>query len=95
MLPCPESGPFLVVHCDACIHKVHHSRFQPETDSELFLALFLWIGFFRTFKIARRPGNYLLWLAEFDIPARQHSCFSNASGKTLRRSHELGILPSD
>jgi len=72
-----------------CIHKVHHSRFQPETDSNYSSLFSWWDRLFRTFKLRADPATISYGLAEFDIPARQTlgGLLKTPLDKTLRRSH--------
>lgn len=53
------------------MHKVHHSRWQPETDSNYSSLLSIWDRLFRSFRINEKPETILLGLDEFDRPADQ------------------------
>jgi len=48
------------------MHKVHHSRWQPETDSNYSSLLSIWDRLFRSFRMTERPGDLHLGLDEFD-----------------------------
>jgi len=54
-----------------CIHKVHHSRFQPETDSNYSSLFSWWDRLFRTFKLSADPATISYGLANYDAPSRQ------------------------
>jgi sterol desaturase/sphingolipid hydroxylase (fatty acid hydroxylase superfamily) len=53
------------------MHKVHHSRWQPETDSNYSSLLSIWDRIFRSFRINAKPESIRLGLDEFDRPADQ------------------------
>jgi len=53
------------------MHKVHHSRWQPETDSNYSSLLSIWDRLFRSFRINGKPETIRLGLDEFDRPADQ------------------------
>jgi sterol desaturase/sphingolipid hydroxylase (fatty acid hydroxylase superfamily) len=53
------------------MHKVHHSRWQPETDSNYSSLLSIWDRIFRSFRINAKPETIRLGLDEFDRPADQ------------------------
>ncbi|MFU8892974.1 MAG: sterol desaturase family protein [Luteolibacter sp.] len=53
------------------MHKVHHSRWQPETDSNYSSLLSVWDRIFRSFRINEKPETIHLGLDEFDTPADQ------------------------
>jgi len=53
------------------MHKVHHSRWQPETDSNYSSLLSIWDRLFRSFRINEEPETIRLGLDEFDRPADQ------------------------
>lgn len=53
------------------MHKVHHSRWQPETDSNYSSLFSFWDRLFRSFRINKEPGSLRLGLDEFDSPADQ------------------------
>jgi sterol desaturase/sphingolipid hydroxylase (fatty acid hydroxylase superfamily) len=53
------------------IHKVHHSRFQPETDSNYSSVFSLWDRLFRTLKLRADPATIRFGLDGFDGLNRQ------------------------
>jgi sterol desaturase/sphingolipid hydroxylase (fatty acid hydroxylase superfamily) len=50
------------------MHKVHHSRFQPETDSNYSSLFSFWDRLFHTFRLHDDPGTLRYGLEEFDKP---------------------------
>ena len=48
------------------MHKVHHSRWQPETDSNYSSLFSFWDRLFRTFRLRDDPGKLRFGLQEFD-----------------------------
>ena len=54
------------------IHKVHHSRWQPETDSNYSSFLSIWDRLFRTLRLRDDPHTIQFGLADFDAP-RHHT----------------------
>ncbi len=61
--------------CDRCLrvlivspnmHRVHHSRFQPETDSNFSSIFSVWDRIARTLRLKKQPGTIELGLSEFD-----------------------------
>ena len=48
------------------MHKVHHSRWQPETDSNYSSLLSVWDRLFRSFRLNPKPQSIQLGLAGFD-----------------------------
>lgn len=48
------------------MHRVHHSRWQPETDSNYSSLFSFWDRLARTFRINPKPETIKLGLAEFD-----------------------------
>jgi sterol desaturase/sphingolipid hydroxylase (fatty acid hydroxylase superfamily) len=50
------------------MHKVHHSRLRPETDSNFTAFLSIWDRLFRTFRLRDDPHTIELGLDEFDAP---------------------------
>jgi sterol desaturase/sphingolipid hydroxylase (fatty acid hydroxylase superfamily) len=50
------------------MHKVHHSRWQPETDSNYSSMLSVWDRLFRSFRLRARLDEIRLGLDEFDQP---------------------------
>ena len=53
------------------MHKVHHSRWQPETDSNYSSLFSFWDRLFRTFQLRNDPRTLQLGLDEFDQPGHQ------------------------
>ncbi|MEO0557509.1 MAG: sterol desaturase family protein [Bacteroidota bacterium] len=53
------------------MHKVHHSRWQPETDSNYSAFLSVWDRLFRSFRCREALHEVELGLAEFDDDAYQ------------------------
>ncbi len=53
------------------MHKVHHSRWQPETDSNYSSLLSIWDRLFHSFRINEKPETIRLGLDEFNRPADQ------------------------
>ena len=53
------------------MHKVHHSRWQPETDSNYSSLLSIWDRLFRSFRLNDKPESIRLGLDEFDAPEHQ------------------------
>jgi sterol desaturase/sphingolipid hydroxylase (fatty acid hydroxylase superfamily) len=50
------------------MHKVHHSRWQPETDSNYSSLFSFWDRLFRTFRLRGDPRTLRYGLEEFDQP---------------------------
>ena len=50
------------------MHKVHHSRFQPETDSNYSSLFSFWDRLFHTFRLRDDPSTLRYGLEEFDQP---------------------------
>lgn len=50
------------------MHKVHHSRLRPETDSNFTAFLSVWDRLFRTFRLRHDPHTIDFGLDEFDVP---------------------------
>lgn len=48
------------------LHRVHHSRFQPETDSNYSSLLTVWDRLFGSFRTSADPSSIRLGLDEFD-----------------------------
>ena len=48
------------------MHKVHHSRWQPETDSNYAVVLSIWDRLARTFRLSPDPHSIKFGLDEFD-----------------------------
>lgn len=53
------------------MHKVHHSRWQPETDSNYSSLLSVWDRVFRSFRHREDPSGIVLGLDEFSSPENQ------------------------
>lgn len=53
------------------MHKVHHSRWQPETDSNYSSLLSVWDRVFRSFRHHENPATIRIGLDEYDLPDRQ------------------------
>lgn len=53
------------------MHKVHHSRWQPETDSNYSSLLSVWDRLFRSLRHHPNPSELRLGLDEFDAPHDQ------------------------
>lgn len=62
---------FRVVFVSPFLHKVHHSRWQPETDSNYAALFSFWDRLFRTFRLSKDPHALRFGLDEFDRPADQ------------------------
>lgn len=53
------------------MHKVHHSRWRPETDSNYSSLFSFWDRLFRTFRLREDPKSLRYGLEEFDPPENQ------------------------
>jgi sterol desaturase/sphingolipid hydroxylase (fatty acid hydroxylase superfamily) len=53
------------------IHKVHHSRWQPETDSNYSSLFSWWDRLFSTLRLREDPSTIRFGLEDFDRPANQ------------------------
>lgn len=53
------------------MHKVHHSRWRPETDSNYASFLSIWDRIFRSFRMNDKPDTLRLGLDEFEAPSDQ------------------------
>lgn len=53
------------------MHKIHHSRWQQETDSNYSSLLSIWDRIFRSFRMTEKPESLRIGLDEFDTPASQ------------------------
>ena len=53
------------------MHKVHHSRWQPETDSNYSSVLSVWDRIFRSFRLRHDPSTIQFGLDEFAKPEDQ------------------------
>jgi sterol desaturase/sphingolipid hydroxylase (fatty acid hydroxylase superfamily) len=70
-LPAPLERALRGVFVTPVMHKIHHSRWQPETDSNFSSLLSLWDRLFRTFRLRSDPENIQLGLDGFDGTDRQ------------------------
>lgn len=50
------------------LHRVHHSRWQPETDSNYGSLLTVWDRLFGSYRTSERPETIRLGLDDFDAP---------------------------
>lgn len=71
MLPRPVERMMRLVLVTPLMHKVHHSRDQPETDSNFASLFSFWDRLFRTFRLRSDPENIRLGLDGFDRTDRQ------------------------
>ena len=53
------------------MHKVHHSCWQPETDSNFSVMFSFWDRLFHTFRLRNDPHSLRLGLEQFDEPRHQ------------------------
>jgi len=53
------------------MHKVHHSRWQPETDSNYASFLSIWDRVFGSFRLNKNPESIHMGLDEFDSSSHQ------------------------
>jgi sterol desaturase/sphingolipid hydroxylase (fatty acid hydroxylase superfamily) len=53
------------------VHKVHHSRWQPETDSNYSSLFSIWDRLFRTLRLRADPRTIQFGLDAFDQPEQQ------------------------
>jgi sterol desaturase/sphingolipid hydroxylase (fatty acid hydroxylase superfamily) len=53
------------------MHKVHHSDWRPETDSNYSTVLSIWDRFFGSFRMRSNPKTLVFGLQEFTAPAWQ------------------------
>lgn len=70
------------------MHKVHHSRWRPETGSNYSSLFSFWDRLFRTFRLREDPSTLNLGLDEFDSP-RDHTFFGLLA-TPLKRLEPLG-----
>jgi hypothetical protein len=79
------------------MHKVHHSRWQPETDSNYSSLFSFWDRLFRSFRLREDPHTLEFGLDEFDPP--EHQTFVGLMTtpiKRVRRTARLSMSnPSD
>jgi len=54
------------------MHKVHHSRYQPETDSNYTSLLSIWDRVFGSFRLRKNFGEISFGLDGLDAPEKQH-----------------------
>jgi sterol desaturase/sphingolipid hydroxylase (fatty acid hydroxylase superfamily) len=54
------------------MHKVHHSRWQPETDSNYSSLFSFWDRLFRSFRLRDDPHTIQFGLEGYDAPAHQN-----------------------
>lgn len=54
------------------MHKVHHSRWQPETDSNYTSLLSVWDRVFRSFRLRKDPHEISFGLDGYDVPSKQN-----------------------
>ena len=57
-LPAPLDRVLRMVIVTPFMHKVHHSRWQPETDSNYSSAVFVLGRFFGTFRLRVNPSTF-------------------------------------
>jgi sterol desaturase/sphingolipid hydroxylase (fatty acid hydroxylase superfamily) len=65
-LPAPVERLLRLLFVTPLLHKVHHSRFQPETDSNYASLFSFWDRLFGTLRVRRDPENIRLGLEGFD-----------------------------
>ncbi len=70
------------------MHKVHHSDWQPETDSNYASLFSIWDRIFKSFRLRETPGAIRMGLREFD--AEQHQSLAG-----LMRTPFAKIPPAD
>ena len=68
------------------MHKVHHSRWQPETDSNYASFLSVWDGLFRSFRRSEDPAGLRLGLDEFSDARSQTLAGMLKTPLALKRS---------
>ena len=70
------------------MHKVHHSRWQPETDSNYASLLSVWDRLFGSFRLNREPSSLEFGLDGFDSPGSQSfgGLLKTPAARTKRRS---------
>ena len=71
------------------IHKVHHSRWQPETDSNYSSFLSIWDRLFGTLRLRDDPQTIQFGLAEFDAPHHHtlRGLFATPRARTAKAIH--------
>ena len=70
-VPARLDRPLRLVIVTPWMHWVHHSRLQPETDSNYASGLSVWDRLFRTFRLRDDPRTIHLGLDGFDGPRSQ------------------------
>ncbi|NNF59495.1 MAG: sterol desaturase family protein [Rhodothermaceae bacterium] len=68
MLPARLDRALRAVIVTPAMHKVHHSRLQPETDSNYSALFSWWDRLFRSFRLRARPEEIHFGLDAFDTP---------------------------
>ncbi len=53
------------------MHKIHHSRYQPETDSNYTSLLSIWDRLFGSYRMRTDPDQIEFGLDGYDEPERQ------------------------
>lgn len=75
------------------MHKVHHSRWQPETDSNYSSLFSFWDRLFGSFRLNDNPRAIRFGLEEFDAP--EHQSLTGLLATPLRQVQRVtGDLPS-
>jgi sterol desaturase/sphingolipid hydroxylase (fatty acid hydroxylase superfamily) len=69
------------------MHKVHHSRWQPETDSNYSSLFSFWDRLFGTFRLRANPSTLQFGLEEFD--RREHHTLIGLFTTPLKESQRL------
>jgi sterol desaturase/sphingolipid hydroxylase (fatty acid hydroxylase superfamily) len=70
-LPAGLDRALRVVIVTPFMHKVHHSRWQPETDSNYSSLFSFWDRLFRSFRLRKNPSTLQFGLQEFDSAENQ------------------------
>lgn len=71
-LPRPIERLTRLVFVTPILHKIHHSRHQPETDSNFASLFSFWDRLFKTFRLRSDPENIRLGLDGMDSPEFQN-----------------------
>jgi sterol desaturase/sphingolipid hydroxylase (fatty acid hydroxylase superfamily) len=74
------------------MHKVHHSRWQPETDSNYSSLFSLWDRLFGSFRLREDPHTLEYGLEEFDTP--EHQTLAGLLATPIRRVRRIDRLPA-
>jgi sterol desaturase/sphingolipid hydroxylase (fatty acid hydroxylase superfamily) len=74
------------------MHKVHHSRWQPETDSNYSSLFSFWDRLFGTFRLHVQPGTLQFGLDDFDQP-EDHTLIGLVT-TPLKQIHRTPTEPS-